>query len=186
LAERVISARAGNMNLREQLSDTIRGKLVVMGIGNPCRGDDAAGSCVAQQIRSAPGLRVIDAQDVPENYLCQVADQRPDTIVLIDCVDMTSAPGSVAVLDADQTAAYWPSTHRVPMSLLVDYLQRTIHARIFLIAIQPHDTDFLQPMSAEVRSSVEAIADVLNDVLETRRIAAGAEYACPPIGEVPA
>jgi len=174
------------MNLREQLSSAMQGNVVVMGIGNPCRGDDAAGSCVAQQICGAPSVRVIDAQDVPENYLCQVADQRPDTIVLIDCVDMQSAPGSVALFDEDQTAAYWPSTHRVPMSLLVDYLERTTHARIFLIAIQPHDTGFLQSMSAEVLSSVEAIADVLNDVFEMRRMSAGAACACPARGKVPA
>jgi hydrogenase maturation protease HycI len=174
------------MNLREQLSNAIQGNVVVMGIGNPCRGDDAAGSRVAQQICSAPGVCVIDAQDVPENYLCQVAGQRPDTIVLIDCVDLKSAAGSVAVLDAYQTVAYWPSTHRVPVSLLVDHLERTTHARIILIAIQPHDTGFLQSMSAEVLSSVEGIADVLNDVLERRRVSASAEGAYPPRGKVPA
>ena len=92
------------MNLREQLANAIQGNVVVMGIGNPCRGDDAAGSRVAQQICSAPGVCVIDAQDVPENYLCQVAGQRPDTVVLIDCVDLESAPGSVAFLDEDQMA----------------------------------------------------------------------------------
>lgn len=174
------------MDLREQLSNAIQGNVVLMGIGNPCRGDDAAGSRVAQQICSAPGVCVIDAQDVPENYLCQVAGQRPDTIMLIDCVDLKSAPGSVALFDHDQTAAYWPSTHRVPVSLLVDYLEQTTHARIFLIAIQPHDTGFLQSMSAEVLSSVEGIADVLNDVLEMRRMSASAERACPPGGKVPA
>ncbi|MGB9072495.1 MAG: hydrogenase 3 maturation endopeptidase HyCI [Terriglobales bacterium] len=174
------------MDLREQLSNAIQGNVVLMGIGNPCRGDDAAGSRVAQQICSAPGVCVIDAQDVPENYLCQAADQRPDSIVLIDCVDLKSAPGSVALFDHDQTAAYWPSTHRVPVSLLVDYLEQTTHARIFLVAIQPHDTGFLQSMSAAVLSSVEGIADVLNDVLEMRRMSASAEHACPPGGKVPA
>ena len=164
----------------------MQGNLVVMGIGNPCRGDDAAGSCVAQQICGAPSVRVIDAQDVPENHLCQVVDQRPDTIVLIDCVEMQSAPGSVALLNEDQTAAYWPSTHRVPLGLLVDYLERTTHARIFLIAIQPRQTGFLQSMSAEVLSSVEAIASLLNDVLEIRRMSAGAACACSPTGKVPA
>ena len=100
----------------------MQGNVVVMGIGNLCRGDDAAGSRVAQQIRAAPGVCVIDAQDVPENYLSQVVNQRPDTIVLIDAVDLDSAPGSVALLDKDQVAGYWPSTHRVPLSLLLDYL----------------------------------------------------------------
>ncbi len=62
---------------------------------------------------------VIDAQDVPENYLLRVVNQRPDTILLIDSVDMDSAPGSVAFLDRDQMADYWPSTHRMPLSSLM-------------------------------------------------------------------
>ncbi|MBZ5615821.1 MAG: hydrogenase 3 maturation endopeptidase HyCI [Acidobacteriia bacterium] len=174
------------MNLREQLSNAMQGNVVVMGIGNPCCGDDAAGSRVAQQICGAPGVRVIDAQDVPENYLGQVMDQRPDTILLIDCVDMKSAPGSVALFDEDRTTAYWPSTHRVPVCQLVDYLERTTNVRIFLIAIQPHHTGFLQPMSVEVLSSVEVITDVLNEVVEMRRMSAGAECASPLKGRVPA
>lgn len=157
------------MNLGEQLATAIQGNVVVLGIGNPCRGDDAAGSLTARQISDSPGVRVIDAQDVPENCLCQVVDQRPDTVVLIDCVDLDSAPGSVALLDKDQVAGYWPSTHRVPISLLMNYLERETHARVLLIAIQPCQTAFLEGMSGEVYASVAGIADLLNSVLEKRR-----------------
>src|SRR5208337_63602 len=115
--------------------------------------------------------------DVPENYLCLVADQQPDTIVLIDCVDLQSAPGSVALLEKDETVAYSPSTHRVPMGLIVDYLERTTHARILLIGIQPQQTDFLQPISADVLSSVEVVARVLNEIFESRRISASVHGA---------
>jgi len=174
------------MDLQEQLATGIQGNVVVMGIGNPCRGDDAAGSLVAQQISDAPGVRVIDAQDVPENYLCQVVNQRPDTVVLIDAVDLDSAPGSVALLDKDQVAGYWPSTHRVPLSLLMEYLERETHARIFLIAIQPHRTAFLEPMSGEVSSSVAGIAAVLKGVFEMRRMPTRAGLTSQLTRKVPA
>ncbi len=167
-----IRARVESMSLQEELAAAMQGTVVVMGIGNPCRGDDAAGSLVARKISDVPGVLVIDAQDVPENYLCQVADQRPDTIVLIDSVDLKSAPGSVALLDKDQTAAYWPSTHRVPISLLMNYLQRETPTRVLLIAIQPRQTAFLQPMSAAVSLSVEAIAGVLKEAIAVRQVPA--------------
>ena len=157
------------MDLREQLATGIQGHIVVMGIGNPCRGDDAAGSMVAQLISDGPGLRVIDAQDVPENYVRQVVGESPDTVVLVDAVDLDSAPGSVAFLDKDEVAGYWPSTHRMPLSLLMDYLEGETHARIFLIAIQPRHTAFMQPMSGEVHASVASIAGMLNDVLALAR-----------------
>jgi hydrogenase 3 maturation protease len=174
------------MNLPEQLAARIQGNVVIMGIGNPCRGDDAAGSLVARRISDAPGVRVIDAQDVPEDYLCLVVKQQPDTVVLIDSVDLDSAPGSIALLDKDQVAGYWPSTHRVPLCLLMNYLEREINARIFLLAIQPRQTVFLEPMSAEVSSSVTRIADVLNSVLAMPRMPANVIFADQLKGKVPA
>jgi hydrogenase maturation protease HycI len=167
-ASTLILAKAGYMDLREQLATVIQGHVVVMGIGNPCRGDDAAGSLLAQLISDAPGVRVIDAQEVPESYMRQVVGEGPDTVVLIDSVDLDSAPGSVAFLEKHQVAGYWPSTHRMPLSLLMHYLERETHARIFLIAIQPRHTAFMQPMSGEVHASVASIADVLKGVLEMR------------------
>jgi len=151
----------------------MQGHVVIMGIGNPCRGDDAAGSMVAQKISDAPGVRVIDAQEVPESYVRQVAGEEPDTVVLIDSVDLGSAPGSVALLDKGQVAGYWPSTHRVPLTLLMDYLERETHARVFLIAIQPRHTAFMQPMSGEVHASVASVAGVLNDVFVEKHFGAG-------------
>ena len=48
-----MSTRVGNMDLQEQLATAMQGNVVVMGIGNPCRGDDAAGS-----LRGPKDLRV--------------------------------------------------------------------------------------------------------------------------------
>jgi len=141
---------------------------------------------VAHQLSDVQGVRVIDAQDVPEDYLGLVVRQRPDTVVLIDSVDLDSAPGSIALLDKDHMADYWPSTHRAPMCLLMDYLQRETHARIFLIGIQPRQTNFLEPMSEEVSSSVERIANVLSRVLEMPRTPARVAFTAPLRGEVPA
>jgi hydrogenase 3 maturation protease len=174
------------MNLQEQLAARIQGNVAIVGIGNPCRGDDAAGSLVARQIREAPGVRVIDAQDVPEDYLCLLVNQQPDTVVLIDAVDLGSAPGSVALLDKDQVAGYWPSTHRVPLCLLMNYLERETNAHVFLLAIQPRQTVFLQPVSEEVNASVTRLAAVLNRVLEMTRVPACSVFTAQSKGKVPA
>ena len=61
-----------DMNPLEQLAAWIQGEVVVMGIGNPLRGDDAAGSMVARRIAAPPGVSVIDAQEVPEDYFSLV------------------------------------------------------------------------------------------------------------------
>jgi hydrogenase 3 maturation protease len=174
------------MNLQEQLAARIQGKVAIMGIGNPYRGDDGAGSLAARKIREVPGVIVIDAQDVPENHLCLVVNQQPDTVLLIDAVDLDSAPGSVALLEKDQVAGYWPSTHRVPLSLLMDFLERETRARVFMIAIQPCRTAFLQPMSGEVSSAVAGVSDMLNNVLAMSRMPAQAMSSDTSNREIPA
>jgi len=137
-------------------------------MGNPCRGDDAAGSRVAQRVRERPGVRVIDAQDVPENFLGQVVQRRPDTVLFVDAVDLGSEPGSMALLDAKKMAAYSPATHRVPVSLLASCLEQETRARIFMLAIQPQHSAFLEPMSEGVTAAADALARMLNEVLELR------------------
>jgi hypothetical protein len=72
------------------------------------------------------------------------------------------------------------------MGLIVNYLEGTTDARILLIGIQPQQTDFLQPISADVLSSVEVVARVLNEIFESRRISASVQGANPLTGEVPA
>jgi hydrogenase 3 maturation protease len=143
-----------------------------VGIGNPMRGDDAAGSMVARKIAAMSGVTVIDAEEVPENYLAAVVNRQPDTIVLIDSVDLDSAPGSVAILDREQLAGYGPSTHRVPVSLLMSLFEQETRARVFMIGIQPGHTEFLKPMSESVGTSVGQVAGMLNRVLGAHRDAA--------------
>jgi len=174
------------MNPLEQLAAWIEGEVVVMGIGNPLRGDDAAGSMVARRIAAPPGVSVIDAQEVPENYFSLVADRQPGTVVLIDSIDMDSAPGSVALLEQDQIAGYCPSTHRVPLSLLMSVLERTTEARVFAIGIQPAHTEFLEAMSDAVAESVARVAGMLNRVLAEGRFAPRGLTAGSVRGEVSA
>ena len=160
--------------LREQLADRIQGEVVVMGLGNPCRGDAAAGGLVARQIRDVPGVYAIDAQDVPENHWRQVVNQRPDTIIMVGSINLYSAPGSVVLLDKHRIAACWPSTYRMPINALMGYFERETHAHICLIGIQPRQTDFMQSVSPEVRATIAGVPDVLNGVLAARRKPAGA------------
>jgi hydrogenase 3 maturation protease len=152
------------MSLKEKLAARLHGSITMMGIGNPERSDDAAGSVAVRRMRSRPGLCVIDAQDVPENYLGQVVAARPDTVALMDAVDLGAAPGSVAIVEKDQLAEYWPSTHRVPLCLLINYLERETRADVFLLAIQPRRIEFGIAVSDEVEAAVSRLVSILNDL----------------------
>ena len=157
------------MSFEAQLAKGLRGRVVVMGIGNPRRGDDAAGSLAARRIVARSDVCVVDAQDVPEEHFVGVVNQHPDTIVLIDCVDMEAEPGSVAFLERDQMADYWPTTHRMPLGMLMGVLERESNARVVGIGIQPAHTEFMKPVSTAVSESIAQVAEILNDALARGR-----------------
>jgi hydrogenase 3 maturation protease len=156
------------MSLRDALAERLKGKVVVVGVGNLLRGDDAAGSLVAQRlIADGVGAHVIDAQEVPESYLGEITRAGPDAVVLVDAVDMGAAPGSVALLEKDDVGLYFPTTHRMPLALMMEFLQRETGADVFVLAVQPASgrVGFAAPMSEEVTASVGLVADILAEVL---------------------
>lgn len=157
------------MSLSEQLRSRIGDTVVVVGIGNPLRGDDAAGSRVAQRLALASArASIVDAQEVPESYLGRIVAARPDTIVLVDAVDIGGRPGDAAIIESDQIERYDPTTHRVPLGLLMKYLRCETGADTFLIGIQPYQVAFGLPMSREVEKSAVLLAVLLERTLAAK------------------
>ena len=147
--------------LDRALSDRLVGRVVVVGIGNPFRGDDGAGCAVARGLRGMPDLTIVESEDVPERDILRIADARPDTVVLVDAVDLGARPGSVALLEPERLAGYAPSTHRVPLSLLAEILHRACGADVVVLAIQPEHTAHGARLSRAVAESVAVMVDVI-------------------------
>ena len=165
--------------LPRELADRMRGRVVLVGIGNPLRGDDAAGCLLARALARTPGLTVVHSEDVPERDVLPIADAHPDVVVLADALDMGLAPGSVAVVEPDALARYAPTTHRVPLALLADILRRACGAEVVVLGIQPRQVEPGAPVSREVHLTVRALAGWMRR--QARRRAAGApvEAASP-------
>jgi hydrogenase 3 maturation protease len=161
------------MSLAEALAERAVAGMVVVGIGNPLRGDDAAGCLVARRLRPAPGLRVIEAQEVPESYLDAIVAGRPGTIVLVDAVALGAPPGAVALLDPRELAPQAASTHRVPLAVLAAWLAREAGSEVVVLAIQPAHTELGAPVSAAVEHAAALVASLLERA---------AREACEPAG----
>ncbi len=141
----------------------LKGKIVVVGIGNTLRGDDGAGPELIRKLKISfshsrpPPIYLIDAGDVPENYLQKIAGYKPDTILLVDAVDFQSPPGSITITDAGAIRNDTISTHNASLKLVMDYLKKETKADIFLLGIQPGNLAFGSGLSKPVRQAVEKI-----------------------------
>lgn len=143
----------------EHLRKHLAGKVVIMGIGNTLKSDDAAGSCLAQRLAGKTPWTVYDAGSSPENYLGKIIKDRPDNIVIIDAADFSGRPGEYRLMEgpAARTTNMF-STHNASISLSVNYLQNSLQkVEILLLLIQPKSLAFGDKMTPEVCAGVDKL-----------------------------
>ena len=147
--------------IAQRLQACLQGTAVLMGIGNRWRGDDAAGPEVIARLAGRARALCIDAGDAPERHLGEAVEGSPDAILLVDAVDFGGHPGEVALFGVEDLPARLGTTHDVPLSVLMGYLQAMTGADVLLLGIQPETTDFGRRMSAAVDDAVRVVTEML-------------------------
>jgi hydrogenase maturation protease HycI len=159
--------------LQKTLSEADR--IAVLGIGSDLRADDAAGVLVARQLmRSCAGAgsrcAAFEGGTAPENLTGEIikfvrghGTGERGHVVFVDTADMGLKPGSICLLDHDDLAGVSFSTHQLPLSVLADYLQKSLPITITFIAIQPRTVSFGGSRSS---AGITAVGHVVSALLE--------------------
>ncbi|MBS7656347.1 MAG: hydrogenase maturation peptidase HycI [Candidatus Bathyarchaeia archaeon] len=156
------------VSLKKQLSSWIRGcnRLVVLGVGNPMRGDDAAGVEVVKRLfgKVPEWTKIIDCEMTPENFLPEIEAYKPTHVLIVDAAEMNTEPGEVQLLSLEKMLNTAISTHTIPLSILAGVLAEEVKAKIVFLGIQPGDTSFTENMSPEVQKAVKEVAGTILEV----------------------
>lgn len=138
----------------------LKGKVVILGVGNTLRKDDGAASILAGRIKEKVPYTVYDAGASPENYLGKIIKDKPSAIVIIDAADFGARPGEFNVLEASglHTANLF-STHNASIELTINYLQSNLKVDIIILIIQPKTIAFGDNLSPEVNETVQKLED---------------------------
>ena len=142
-----------------QLNSRLKGKVVILGIGNTLRGDDGIGSLLSKRIQGKVPYIVYDGSLCPENYLGKIIQDKPDTILMIDAVDFGGKPGEIKMLEGKdiQTVNLF-TTHNASIGLAIKYLENSIKVDVIVLAIQPKALDFGEKMSPEINKTLEDLS----------------------------
>lgn len=158
--------------LRHGLKD--EGRLVILGVGNPLKGDDAAGLLVVEQVmrnvpaRARPGVRIFRTYDVPENYTGKIRKFKPARILIIDAALAGLRPGDVFILEKEKIAIEEISSHKIPLMLLISYLEQNTGCKVTVLGIQAKDLSFGVPITPAVKTAVKTVADFLTQSLKSK------------------
>ena len=148
-------------HLKDQLTDFIKGRVCLLGIGNRYWRDDGVGSYLAEAMESCQGLDAIDAGFIPENHLETVVRKDPNSILMVDATDFGAEPGQARLLYPDKVAYSGISTHAGSLRMLAKYLHARSQASVALLAIQPADTSAGEGLSPVVTNTLENLVDTL-------------------------
>ncbi|WP_048189935.1 hydrogenase maturation peptidase HycI [Methanobacterium sp. SMA-27] len=143
-------------------------KLVIfLCIGNVMRGDDAIGPILARKLKvifkNQKDFIIINAETVPENYTGLIRKEEPSHIIFIDAVEMDMNPGEIKLIESNEIANYSISTHAMPISFMIKYIESFTDAKILLIGVQPKNIDLSNQVSDEVKNGVEELSRILKN-----------------------
>jgi len=137
---------------------------VILGMGNTLRSDDAAGSLLAARIKDRVSYTVYDAGQSPENYLEKIIKEKPDTILIIDAVDLGGKPGEFRLMEArDLKTVNLFSTHNASISLAINYLKNNLQADIIILIIQPKGISFGEGLSQQISETLNRLENCFYD-----------------------
>lgn len=154
----------------KELKSKLKGKIIILGIGNTMRGDDGIGPILVNRIKDKVSFVVFDVGISPENYLEKIIKEKPDTVVIIDAVDFGGKPGKIKLLEAkDLKTVNLFSTHNASVLLLINYLQNNLKVDIITLNIQPKSIAFGNELSQELRDTLDELESYFYDAGKIQR-----------------
>jgi hydrogenase 3 maturation protease len=146
------------------LSKVLKGKAVIVGIGNILKGDDAFGPMLIEKLEGNVKTVCIDAGSAPENYTGKIIKEKPDVIVIADAVHLGLEPGKCDLLKKDDITRSGFTTHDISPVMFIEYLEKETGADIYMLAVQPEKLGFGEEMSDSVKKALEEIAKLIREV----------------------
>jgi hydrogenase maturation protease len=147
---------------------------IVIGLGNPDRGDDAVGVQVAREV-AAERLGVLTLEfDDPSEALD--AWDPEDTVIIADAISSGGEPGDIHVVDVVEQrlpAGNWSAagTHALGLAAVVE-LARSLDLmprRLVVVGIEAAQFEHGAPMSEAVRAAMPAATDAVFTVIDDEK-----------------
>jgi hydrogenase 3 maturation protease len=136
---------------------------VLVGVGNPLRGDDGFGPELIARIIGKTRCRALDGGEMPEEQGAAILECKPQRILFADAVAFGGRPGDLVLLTPDELGKKVAiSTHTLPLAMFIRELQQRLPgAAIRILGLQPRQIGLGKGLSPEVARTVQLLADLL-------------------------
>ena len=133
-------------------------KILFVGIGNLLKKDDGVGVYISSGLINRCNIEALTVEVSLENYIGKINRIDPDILVLIDCVEMGSVPGTSKLISVSQLEDLTFNTHNISLKRISEFFKMPV----YLLGIQPEKIDFGENMSYLVMEEAEKIINIIN------------------------
>ena len=150
---------------------------IVIGIGNPDRGDDAVGVQVARQVARQVAAERLDLLTLEFDDPSEALDawEPEDTVVVADAIRSGGEPGDIHVVDVLEQklpAGNWSAggTHALGLAAVVE-LARSLDLlpkRLVVVGIEAGQFDHGAPMSEAVQAALPTATDAVFTAIDDK------------------
>ncbi len=120
--------------------------------------DDGVGVYISRKIKNKGTISSLTVEASIENYIGKINSLNPDLLVLIDCLDMKSTPGTFKLLAVSQIQDLTFNTHNISLRRLSEFFSMPV----FIIGIQPEKIEFGENISYLVKNVADKIIKQIN------------------------
>jgi hydrogenase maturation protease len=149
---------------------------VIIGVGNPFRGDDGVGRIVSQRLKAKlpPGAEVFES--IGEALSLMELWGSAPKVILIDAAEAGEAPGAVSRMDASlealPSAYFHMSTHAFSVAEAIEMARSLgqLPDNVIVYGIQGASFEHGEGLSpAAERGAAEAVKRILEEISNTNR-----------------
>lgn len=133
-------------------------RLLFIGVGNVLKRDDGIGVVISRQIKERPEILSLTVEVSIENYIGKINSLDPEEIVIIDCMELASPPGTYRLLALNDVEDITFNTHNISLGRLGDFFQFPS----YVLGIQPESIEFGDSLSLPVADAARKIVQQIN------------------------
>ncbi len=143
--------------------------MAVVGIGDDLSPTDRLGMDAARFLdgQHLPGVKVFLAGTVPENITGPLRRYHPNCTLFLDAADSGARPGSVVLITPERVGANLVTTHVLPLTVVIEYVEKETGSPSTLLGIQPDlsrpDKNLDEEDLAFLRRNLGDLAEILRN-----------------------
>jgi len=142
-------------------------KLILAGIGNVLKHDDAVGVYMTDNVMPTSIIHPLTVELSIENYIGKINQLNPDTLILVDCVHFNRKPGYTNLIPIKQLIDHTTHTHNISLNKLNQFFRMPV----YVLGIQPQDVSFGEGMTPAVKTCADHLLSLINTCSYARTIA---------------